>query len=150
MHVDRMKREDCKIVAEIEKMCFSTPWSIESFEHEFTLDFAVYFTAREVDGTPVGYIGVHNVLGEGEITMVAVHPDYRGKGIGEKLVRSLLDYEKNNGVTRVNLEVREGNISARKLYEKCGFMCDGLRKNYYTLPTENAVLMSVTLDERNV
>ncbi len=149
MYIDRMTRKDCNVVAEIEKICFSTPWSKESFEKEFENDYAVYFTARKSCGSPIGYIGVHNICGEGEITMVAVHPDYRGCGIGEKLLKVLIDHEKNCGISRVNLEVRESNITAQKLYEKSGFSRDGLRRNYYTEPMENAILMSLDLNERN-
>ncbi len=143
MYIERMVKGDCPKVAEIEKMCFSDPWSRESLEKEFSLDYAVYFVAKSDENELIGHIGVHNVCGEGEITMVAVHPDFRRNGTGEKLVRFLLDFEKESGIGRVNLEVRESNYSAISLYEKCGFSRDGIRKNYYSLPTENAVLMSI-------
>lgn len=145
MRIEKMKQSDCRRVAEIEKKCFSVPWSMESLMHEFELEYAVYFAAYNEQNEVVGYVGVHNICGEGEITMVAVAPEFRRKGIAEGLLKKLVEYENESGILRINLEVRRGNTAARKLYEKCGFAEDGVRKKYYTQPTEDAVLMSVEL-----
>ena len=142
MHIERMKRDDCEVVSEIEKKCFSDPWSKESFEAEFNLDYAFYFAAYE-ENEVVGYIGVHNTPWEGEITMIAVHLAYRRRGIAQKLLETLIAFEKEKGVEQINLEVRESNLPALKLYENCGFVRNGIRKNYYKIPVENAILMSL-------
>ena len=151
MQILPLSFEDCESVAEIEQLCFSDPWSKESIEGELSLDFAFYFAAKEGNKL-YGYVGVHNICGVGEITMVAVHPSYRRRGIAEKLINMLIEFEKQQNILKVNLEVRESNVPARELYAKLGFKEDGFRKNYYTAPRENAVLMSIELsrkDEKN-
>jgi len=144
MYIDKMSLADCPRVAEIEKLCFSVPWSLESFEGEFKLDYAFYFAAYE-EGNVVGYVGVHNTMWEGEITMIAVHPDFRRRGIARKLMERIIAFEKEKGIEQINLEVRESNISAVSLYEKLGYTKDGIRKNYYKDPVENAILMSYAI-----
>ena len=138
-----MEASDCENIALIEHSSFSTPWTLSSFENELKNSNATYFVA-ELSGKIVGYIGVHNVLDEGEITTFAVDKEFRGMGYGKSLIEHLLMYEKSNNISKIFLEVRENNISARKLYEKTGFLVYGQRNDYYTNPTENAVLMIKT------
>ena len=90
----------------------------------------------------LAYCSMQTVLDEGDILNVAVSPDRQREGIGYFLVDSMLKMAEMIGIHIVHLEVREGNGTARRLYERLGFKEDGLRKNYYTDPTENAVLMT--------
>ncbi len=144
MEICEMAFEDCIKIAEIEAKCFSEPWSYNSFTAELKNNSAKYFVAK-INGDIAGYIGVRNIIDEGEITMVAVEETHRGKNIASLLFEKLIDYEKMIGTRRINLEVRESNLKALSLYKKHGFIINGLRKNYYSKPVENAVLMSLEL-----
>ena len=93
------------------------------------------------DGSIAGYIGMLCVLDEGEITNVAVAEGFRRQGIGERLLSSLLQAGRKEGVDSFTLEVRESNSSARRLYRKLGFQEEGIRRNFYEKPTEDAILM---------
>lgn len=135
-----MKAEDIGEVYEIEHMCFTTPWSLESFAAEINNNLAKYVVAK-VDGKVVGYGGVWIVIDEGHITNIAVHPDYRGQGIGEALVKSLIALAKEHNVTRITLEVRPTNTAALNLYKKFGFIIQGIRKGYYEDTKEDALIM---------
>lgn len=135
-----MKAEDIGEVYEIEHMCFTTPWSLESFAEEINNNLAKYFVAK-VDGKVVGYGGVWIVVDEGHITNIAVHPDYRGQGIGEAIVKSLIALAKEHNITSITLEVRPTNTAALNLYKKFGFKVEGLRKGYYTDTKEDALIM---------
>lgn len=139
-----IKRMDCshiKALSEIEKECFSTPWSENALSDELTNNFARFFVA-ECDGEVSGYIGAHNILGEVYITNVAVSESFRRKGIAEKLIRTLVDFCENEGMDFVTLEVRRSNEAAKKLYSKMGFEEVGERKDFYENPRENAILMT--------
>lgn len=144
MVICKMVLADCLQAAEIEKESFSVPWSESSLENEFNLDYAVYFAAKEGE-TLLGYAGVHNVCGEGEITTFAVKPSFRNKGIGRQVLNALICFEKENYIEKINLEVRASNAAAISLYKSLGFEVCGERKNYYSRPTENAVLMTLFL-----
>ena len=111
MVIEKMEVTSCKSVAEIEKLCFSTPWSKASLENEFNLSYAHYFCVKEQNQV-VAYVGVHNICQEGEITTFAVHPAHRRKGFGYRLLKELISYEKKQGIKLLNLEVRQGNIPA--------------------------------------
>ena len=139
-----IKRMDClhiKALSEIEKECFSTPWSENALSDELTNNFARFFVA-ECDGAVLGYIGAHNILGEVYITNVAVSESFRRKGIAEKLIRTLVDFCENEGMEFVTLEVRRSNEAAKKLYSKMGFEEVGERKDFYENPREDAILMT--------
>lgn len=103
------------------------------------------FLTAEAEGKVVGYVGLMYVLDEGYISNVAVHPDYRRRGIAQALVRALAKRAEAKFLSFVTLEVRESNEGARALYEKCGFKIVGRRKNYYEKPTEDAILMTLHL-----
>lgn len=104
----------------------------------------VYFAAVNFDGKIIGYAGMYVTLFDGQITNIAVHPDFRHKKIATNLLNSLYSVCKKNNLSSVLLEVREKNIGAIKLYEKEGFQTVGLRKNYYKNPDDNALLMTKT------
>ncbi len=144
MEICVMELAYCRQIAEIEKQSFSTPWSLESIENELKLSYAVYYVAKEGEEI-LGYIGVHNIFGEGEITTLAVNPMYRRRGVADKLFVHFLQEEKKMGIKLINLEVRSGNEPAKSLYKKYGFSEVGVRKKYYQNPTEDALLMTLNI-----
>ncbi len=138
---EKMTEQHIPRVAELEKQCFSTPWSENALSEELSNNFARFIVALS-NGEIVGYIGSHNVLGEVYITNVAVFPEYRKNGFGEALIKMLVETVKNENADFITLEVRKSNASAIKLYEKCGFCAVGERKNFYEKPCEDAILMT--------
>ena len=128
-------------ICAIENVCFSSPWSKNSFA--FGLDNSQtqsYYTAIS-ENKVVGYICIFHLFEEGELLNIAIHPDYRKLGIGQKLIDKMFDILKEKGIERVTLEVRDSNIPARKLYTKNGFSQFAVRKNYYTKPLEDGIIM---------
>jgi ribosomal-protein-alanine N-acetyltransferase len=140
LKIRHLEFSDIKSVAEIEKECFSMPWSEQAFEEELHLDTAICFVAHLNDEV-AGFVNGRIVLDEFYINNVAVASRFRKKGIGEALINDLCDYIKHI-VTFITLEVRESNIPAQNLYKKCGFKVVGKRKDFYEKPTENAILMT--------
>ena len=136
-----MEEKHIADIAEIERLCFSLPWSENALRDELTNENAHFLTALTF-GRVSGYIGIIEICGEADITNVAVHPDLRRFGIGKKL----LDTAENEAVQRscesITLEVRESNTAAISLYSSSGYEAVGIRKNFYEKPTENAVLMT--------
>lgn len=144
MEIIQMNLSHAEQVAQLEQVCFSDPWSLHAVTSEITNPLSLWLVA--VDGEQVlGYIGSQSVLGEADMMNLAVSPDARGKGIGEKLVRSLIEQLLANDVYRLTLEVRVSNDPAIKLYEKLGFTQIGRRPNYYYRPKEDALIMGKEL-----
>ena len=129
--VRQMKMEDIDRVCQIEKACFYAPWSRRSFEEELSGNSPAFYIVAEIEGEIVGYGGIWHILDEGHITNVAVHPDFRKRGIGMILVKSIMTLSKKMGITSFTLEVRESNEDAINLYLKNGFQLSGRRRNYY-------------------
>ena len=123
----------------LELLCFSEPWSAQSLE--ILCRDNNFGVVIEEGGEVVAYGGMTCVLDEGSITNIAVHPDYRRRGLGRAILCGLLDRAQKNGIAAVFLEVRESNSAARSLYLSEGFFECGVRKNFYRRPTENAVQM---------
>lgn len=138
--VRKMTDGDCLAVSEIEKECFSKPWSERALADGIARGDARYFVAQSESGETVGYIGSHAVLGEVGVTNVAVKCGFRRQGIGESLLRALMKECEVHGDELLTLEVRESNASAISFYEKLGFENVGIRKNFYSSPTEDALL----------
>lgn len=126
-------------LAELERLAFAIPWSEQSLSL-LCGDTAFGFVCLE-QGIVTAYCGMLTVLDEGQITNIATHPDARRQGLGERVTRALVEYGENNGISFFSLEVRESNFAAIALYEKLGFKKAGIRKNFYKLPVENAVIM---------
>lgn len=126
--------------AYIEAKCFSTPWTQQSFSLALSAANNQSYVAL-FDGKVVGYIVMLHCLDEGELLNIAVSPDMRNMGIAQKLMDSMYSFMKEKNVARLLLEVRESNAPAKNLYIKNGFSPIAVRKNYYTKPTENAVVM---------
>lgn len=135
-----MMEEDIKHVANLEKNVFTTPWSEKSL-HDCISRKEYHFFVADVNGTIAGYIGLYTVLDEGDITNVAVLPQYRRFGIGKGLVQSALEFCRNSNIVAVTLEVRKSNEAAISLYTKLGFEVQGIRKSYYQKPTEDGIIM---------
>ena len=135
-----MGRPHVPQVAELEKLCFSDPWSEQSIASELDNVLALWYVALD-DDRVVGYIGSQTVCGETDVMNIAVHPDYRRRGIGQILIEELIREVKNLGSISLTLEVRDSNIAAVSLYEKLGFSQVGLRKNYYRNPKEDARIL---------
>ena len=127
-------------VAELEKICFSDPWSEKSVASELNNPLSCWLVAEE-DGLVAGYVGSQTVIDESDMMNVAVHPDHRRKGIAEKLVVELVEALKKRESHCLTLEVRASNEPAKALYEKLGFIQVGLRKNYYRNPKEDALIL---------
>ncbi|ADQ47028.1 ribosomal-protein-alanine acetyltransferase [Caldicellulosiruptor kronotskyensis 2002] len=138
--VRRMAEKDIDMVHEIEILSFSVPWSRESFEYELKNEFAIYYVYEE-DGRVWGFAGMHHIVDEGHITNIAVHPQKRGQGIGKLLLSALISYAKENGLVGLTLEVRSKNHVAISLYKSFGFVQEGIRKNYYSNPPDDAIIM---------
>lgn len=138
--IRRMQPEDLVKVCEIEKNNFSLPWSEKSFLESMERNDTVFLTAL-VDTEVAGYVGCYCIAGVGEITNVAVDDNYRRKGIGGMLLEKLYEEASTLECPEFFLEVRESNEAAIGLYSRQGFVKEGIRKNFYEKPVENAVIM---------
>lgn len=137
-----MNKSHISAVANIEKVCFASPWTEEGIAEELENSLAHFLVA--VGEEVMGYIGVHEICGEGSITNVAVLPNFRCNGIGKALVSAAINGAKERNCEFITLEVRKSNFPAISLYSSLGFEQVGLRKNFYSSPTEDAVLMTKT------
>ena len=135
-----MTADHVSAVAELEKICFSDPWSESSVAAELKNPLSMWLVALE-NGEVVGYIGSQTVPPESDMMNVAVHPNYRRKGTGEQLVEALCGALQLAGNTSLTLEVRASNESAIALYHKLGFEQVGRRPNYYRNPREDALIL---------
>ena len=142
--IKRLSAEHISRVAELEAICFSEPWSEKSLELLLGNN-AIGFAAVLPDGRVVAYGGMLTVLDEGQITNIATAPDCRRQGLGRLIMLSLEDYARENAICYLSLEVRESNLAARSLYSSLGWAEKGVRKNFYKLPVENAVVMTKKL-----
>lgn len=127
-------------IAQLEKLCFSDPWSENSIATELDSRLS-YWLVAVVDDCVVGYIGSQSVMGESDMMNVAVHPDHRRKGIAEALIENLSQGLKERGNVCLTLEVRASNDPAIALYHKLGFTQVGRRPNYYRNPKEDALIL---------
>lgn len=142
MNIVVMQERHLAALAEIERACFRAPWSENMLREELGKGI---FLVAEQDGRTAGYVGCQTVLDEGYITNVAVSPDFRRQGIARALIAELTAKAEENKLAFVTLEVRESNAPAIALYTGAGFAPVGKRNNFYSNPTENAVLMTISL-----
>lgn len=136
-----MEAKDLKQVTAIERETFSVPWSEKAFADSMDLPYTLYLVAETPEGRIAGYCGLYQVFSEGEITNVAVAFAQRRHGVAETMLTRLLEQGKQMGIESFFLEVRQSNLAARRLYEKLGFSGNGIRKNFYEKPREDAVIM---------
>lgn len=143
-----MRLEDVDSVYAIELDSFTLPWSRESLAEEASgANQAHVLIAEDEDKNLLGYAGFRQVLDEGHITNIAVAHNYRGRGVGKFLMKGLLDECRSLGIIYVLLEVRVSNKAAIHIYERAGFTVAGIRRGYYEIPREDAVIMCKKLDE---
>lgn len=135
-----MTAEDVFLVAEIERKCFSDAWTAAMFVSILRDDNQLFYVIED-EGKIIGYAGMQLVLDEAQILNVAVEEEYRHKGIGRRIMKLLISRGCSLGMVRFTLEVRESNLPAIGLYKKMGFFEVGRRPNYYTKPSEAALLM---------
>lgn len=141
----RITKAHLDSVAEIERLCFSEPWSARALELLLDETQAVGFVC-ERDGTVQAYGGMLITPFDGQITNIAVHPNARRQGLGGAILLSLLEEAARRALESVSLEVRISNTAAIALYERYGFTAVGRRKNFYRAPTEDALVMLKMLD----
>lgn len=138
--IEELEEKDVEAVSKIEERTFSMPWSAQDFLQMIKDENALYLTAKS-DGILIACCGVRNILGDGEITNVVVDEPYRAKGIGSRMLSELLKKGKQMGIKAFTLEVRKSNEAAIRLYEKAGFVTEGIRKNFYEKPVEDGLIM---------
>ena len=137
MKADKTKASQ---IAELEKECFSLPWSKKTITEAMD-NGTLFFVAQKGEKT-VGYIGISIILDEGYITNIAVTKKERKKGVGTALLERVFAEARDNNLSFISLEVRESNNKAISLYEKFGFKKEGKRKNFYDNPKEDALILT--------
>lgn len=146
--VRKMEESDLDRIMEVEKSCFTTPWSRYSFLLEITKNQLARYFVAEVDGVVAGYGGMWLILDECHITNIAVSEEYRRLGLGKKLLEELIKLCEKNEVRSMTLEVREDNEAAKDLYKSHGFIENGRRTNYYQDVGKDAIIMWKKLESR--
>ncbi len=139
-----MTDADIEAVALLERECFSTPWSEKSLRESLAREEYTFLVAM-CDGVVAGYAGMVRTLDEADITDVAVFGEYRRLGAGKMLMEGMKAQAKSQGVAVIYLEVRKSNTPAIELYRRCGFEENGLRRNFYEKPTEDALLFAAQI-----
>ena len=148
-----MTLEDVPLVGELEQVCFPAPWSPETYRHEILYNpLSAYWVLRPVPGngsqtlpSVLAYGGYWIMGDEIHVVTIATHPEFRRRGLGERLLMQMVEEARASGATSITLEVRVNNKAAQQLYAKWGFVEVGLRKKYYHDNGEDAVLMTLFL-----
>ncbi len=141
VRIEEMRLPDVDQVLQTERKSYATPWSRRAFVSELTENAYAHYLVAKTGQRVVGYIGMWFIIDEGHITNVAVHPDFRGRGVGRMLMQAAMDLAKLSGGLRVTLEVRVSNGVAQHLYETLSFRRVGVRRGYYTDNGEDAYIM---------
>jgi len=144
INILRMKPRHLPEVLSIENASFTTPWSMSAFLYEMRNPASICYVA-EIDSQVAGYIVARHVLDEAHMFNLAVREDLRRKGIARALIKKTIEDIKRGGCKIIYLEVRESNLPARRLYESFGFKEVGIRRAYYSLPVEDAIVMTLEL-----
>lgn len=139
--IEKMKASHIKEVAELEKICFSSPWSEKALTEELNNENS-FFVVKLENEKLIAYGGMHIAAGECYIDNIGVFPKFRGKGIGREITEKLIEKAEEIKAEFISLEVRKTNEKAVSLYLSCGFKILGERKNFYQNPTENALIMT--------
>lgn len=135
-----MKAEDVPEISRLEREAFSMPWSEEDFEGMIRSENARYYVA-EKEGAILGGCGLYIVLEEASITNVVIRREARNQGVGTELMRHMMEMCGRDGVKAFTLEVRVSNKAAIHMYEKVGFVSEGIRPGFYEKPAEDAMIM---------
>lgn len=129
----------------IEQASFTVPWSREAFYREIVENQFAYYLVIEDSFQPIGYCGIWLVMDEAHVTNIAILPSYRGRHLGEMLMKEAIKLARTQGARTMTLEARVSNHVAQNLYKKLGFEAGGIRKNYYSDNGEDALVMWVEL-----
>ncbi len=136
-----MSENDLEASAELEAMCFSTPWSLQAFKDSLDKPDIYLFRVAYLGDELVAQAGLIMSFDEADVVNVAVKPEYRKRGIASGLLNELMRAGSARGVKDYTLEVRAGNHAAIALYENLGFKTEGIRKDFYREPVEDALIM---------
>ncbi len=145
ININKMTENDVSNAAELEKLCFSAPWSQDAFKSELKNENS-YFISAKIDSQFAGYAGMYSAADEGYVYNIAVHENFRNMKVGRTLICALLDHCRKSHLAFLSLEVRCSNVAAISLYEKCGFQKAGIRKNFYDFPKEDGVIMTYYIE----
>ena len=140
--IESMSLADLPAVTEIERLSFSSPWPAYAFEHELSANRLARYIVSRIDGRVVGFAGIWLMVDEAHITTFSVHPDWRRRGIGRRLLLRLADLAAELGAARMTLEVRVSNVEAQALYAGMGFRVAGRRVAHYSDDGEDAFIMT--------
>ena len=149
VRIEPMTPEHLDEIAELERVCFSDPWSRNVFAESLKNDLSAYLVALDDAGRVAGYAGLTVVLDEGYIDNVAVRPDCRRRGVAAQLLEVFVNFAQGNRLAFLSLEVRASNYPAIALYGSHGFRAVGRRKNYYERPEEDALIMTRTFHDES-
>lgn len=144
-NISVMTSQDISQVFDLSCSCFSTPWSFKSWQQECINPAAITLIAS-MDEQVVGFLNVHHVLDEGDFNLIAVKDTYRRKGIATLLMDALFEYAKQHEISSYTLEVRVSNEDAISFYRRLGFELVGRRKEYYSKPIEDGLLLRKQID----
>jgi len=144
-----MEEEDIDTVLAIERISFPNPWHESTFRGEIQNQpiSSPYVVVHSLQRKVIGYIIFWQIKEEVQINNIAIHPDLRRQGLGEAVLRKVLDQVRNENAKFVYLEVRPSNAAAFALYKKLGFKVLGIRKDYYTKPREDALVLGLRLNQ---
>ncbi len=140
IHIRELQAEDIPRLLEYERAAFSSPWSEDSFKGLMNREHYTYLVAL-AEGRVAGICGMISVCGEGDIDKVLVGEEFRGRGIATRMLERLIAMGEARGIRDYTLEVRVSNAPAIRVYEKLGFVSEGIRPRFYTKPTEDALIM---------
>lgn len=144
--IREMRESDLDRIMEIENKIFAPPWPRDAFFLELTKNILAKYLVGTVDGDVAGYGGIWLIIDEGHITNIGVEEEYRGLGVGNKILEGLIELCTARGVKAMTLEVRKSNEIAKSLYKKYGFVESGIRPNYYADNKEDAIIMWKTIE----
>jgi ribosomal-protein-alanine N-acetyltransferase len=142
LSIEPMRMRDVPAVHVIERLCFSSPWPAYAFEQELTANRMAHYVVARVEGKVVGFGGIWLMVDEAHITTFGVHPNWRRRGVGRRILVALLELAVEIGAAHMTLEVRVGNEGAQALYRGFGFDVTGRRVAYYSDDGEDAYVMT--------
>lgn len=144
--IRQMSASDITAVHQIECLSITPPWTEQGFAGALANENACFYVAESLDSYEIlGYCGLYFAADEGEITNVAVHPKHRREGVADQILATVLQDAVQRKLSQIFLEVRASNTAAKKLYEKHGFEFQGVRRNFYRNPKEDAIVMACFL-----
>lgn len=140
IEIRKLQEEDIEPLSRIEAESFSMPWSPQDFRDLLDRDYCIYLVAL-AEGEVAGCCGMTNLCQEGNIDNVVVAERFRNRGIARAMLEELIRMGGESGITAFTLEVRVSNAAAIRLYERLGFVSEGIRPRFYEKPTEDAMIM---------